>query len=94
MGFILGLALGSMSSGGAPPAAAILGQIPLRCLYAFQTGGADSYKSCRRTSILTEIYNGKCGTEERCRDEARLGLELEVAALTEIQDAAKKQAAK
>ncbi len=65
MGFIFGLMLGSMASGGGsagvPPA---LGSIPFRCLAAFEISDAE-YRQCRTVSLRREIYdNTPCRTNE------------------------------
>lgn len=58
MGFIFGLMVGSMFSGGGgtalPPS---LAGIPFRCFAAFEISETD-YEVCRRGSLRSEVYKG------------------------------------
>jgi hypothetical protein len=64
MGFIFGLMIGAMAASGGNTLPPLLGNIPFRCLAAFETSDAD-YRQCRTVSLRRELWEGTgCGHRE------------------------------
>jgi hypothetical protein len=64
VGFLFGLMLGSMSSGGTTSLPPSLGTITFRCLAAFERNELE-YELCRRSSLRFEIgKNSTCNWED------------------------------